>query len=242
MLPTPARGMRGLSQRRGIPGAMPPLPTRSGRNAGSTTMTDAGPDAPLPTGAGEDPLVLFGRWLRAAEASEPNDPEAMCLATADARGRPAARMVLLKEADARGFVFYSHRDGRKGLELDANPFAALCFHWKTLRRQVRVEGRVERVSDAESDAYYASRARVSRLGAWASRQSRPLADRVELEAGVAAAEARFPGDDVPRPQHWGGFRLVPDRVEFWRDMPHRLHDRLVFERAGDGWTTGRLFP
>ena len=192
--------------------------------------------------AGDDPIALFARWMAAAEASEPNDPDAVCLATATADGRPAARMVLLKGADARGFVFHSHYDGRKGAEMERNPHAALCFHWKTLRRQVRVEGSVERVAAAESDGYYASRARVSRLGAWASRQSRPLADRAELEASVAEMERRFPGEEVPRPPHWGGFRVVPARIEFWQDMPFRLHDRLVFERAGAGWTTHRLYP
>ncbi len=197
---------------------------------------DAAPDVTA------DPVALFAGWMREAEASEPNDPNAVCLATATADGRPAARMVLLKDADARGFVFHSHYDGRKGAELEANPFAALCFHWKTLHRQVRVEGTVERVPEAESDDYYATRARVSRLGAWASRQSRPLADRAELEASVAVMEARFPGDDVPRPPHWGGLRVIPERIEFWRDMPYRLHDRLVFERAGEGWATHRLYP
>lgn len=191
-----------------------------------------------------DPLDLFAAWMREAEAGEPNDPNAMALATATPDGAPSARMVLLKGFDARGFVFYSHRDGRKGGELAANPRAALLFHWKSLLRQVRVEGPTEPVSDAESDAYYASRGRLSRLGAWASRQSRPLAARPELEARVAEAEARFPGEDVPRPPHWGGTRVVPARIEFWRDMPHRLHDRLVYERDAPGapWRTHRLHP
>lgn len=190
----------------------------------------------------QDPYALFAGWMADAARSEPNDPNAMCLATASADGAPSARMVLLKEADPRGFVFYSHLDGRKGGEIAANPRAALCFHWKTLARQVRVEGRTEPVSAEEADAYFASRARTSRLGAWASRQSRPLAARADLEAGVAEFDGRFPGEEVPRPEHWSGTRVVPARIEFWRDMPFRLHDRLVFERDGDAWRTHRLYP
>ncbi|MFC0409463.1 pyridoxamine 5'-phosphate oxidase [Roseomonas elaeocarpi] len=189
-----------------------------------------------------DPFPLFDRWMADAEQSEPNDPNAVCLATATPDGRPAARIVLLKSVDPRGFVFHSHYTGRKGEEMAANPQVALCFHWKTLHRQVRVEGRVERASAEESDSYYASRARTSRLGAWASRQSQPLRDRAELEAALREVEARFPGEDVPRPEHWGGFRVVPTVVEFWQDAPYRLHDRRVFTRTGEGWATQRLYP
>lgn len=199
---------------------------------------DANTDFTLRT----DPVALFSEWMRAAEASEPNDPNAMCLATVGADGRPSARIVLLKSVDAGGFMFHSHYTGRKGRELDANPYAALCFHWKSLHRQVRVEGRVEHATPAESDAYYASRARISRLGAWASRQSEPLSDRAELEARLREAEQRFPDEEVPRPEHWGGFRLVPDSIEFWQDAPYRLHDRIVFIRDGEGWERQRLYP
>ena len=189
-----------------------------------------------------DPFELFDGWMREARASEPNDANAMTLATATADGAPSARMVLLKGVDPRGFVFYTNQQSRKGDELGANRRAALLFHWKSLRRQVRVEGDVEHAAVAEADAYFASRARVSRLGALASDQSRPLADRAELERRVAELAARYPGEDIPRPAHWSGYRVLPARFEFWRDMPFRLHDRLVFTRAGAGWATGRLYP
>ncbi|MGG5888119.1 pyridoxamine 5'-phosphate oxidase [Falsiroseomonas sp. HC035] len=181
-----------------------------------------------------------------AAKSEPNDPNAVCLATASPEGRPSARMVLLKGVDrdrpGGGFVFYTNLESRKGGELAANPFAALCFHWKTLQRSVRVEGRVEQVSDAEADAYYASRARGSRIGAWASRQSRPLESRFALEKAVAEQTLRFGLGEIPRPPHWSGFRLRPDRIELWRDMPFRLHERRVFHRHGDGWALEMLYP
>ncbi|EHL98236.1 pyridoxamine 5'-phosphate oxidase [Acetobacteraceae bacterium AT-5844] len=190
-----------------------------------------------------DPYALFAAWMAEAEAAEPNDPNAMCLATSTPDGFPSARMVLLKGVDARGFVFFTNHNSRKGGQLFANPRAALNFHWKTLRRVVRVEGDVEEVSAAESDEYYASRPRLSRLGAWASLQSSSLGSRAELEAALAEAEARFPGPDVPRPPHWGGFRVVPRRIEFWRDMPFRLHDRRVFHAQPDGsWTSETLYP
>ena len=195
---------------------------------------------PIP--AASDPVPLFQDWLAEAAATEPNDPNAMTLATCTPEGRPSARVVLLKDVDARGFVFYTNKEGRKGRELLANPFAALLFHWKTLGRQVRVEGAVESVTDAEADAYYATRPRISRLGAWASEQSRPLLARAELERRVAEFDARFPGEDIPRPPHWSGFRVVPVRVEFWQDMPFRLHDRRVYARAGEGWTAEALYP
>ncbi len=190
----------------------------------------------------QDPLALFHGWMAEAEASEPNDPNAMALATCTPDGRPSVRMVLLKDADARGFVFYTNFESQKGGELQANPFAALCFHWKSLRRQVRVEGRVEVVSDEEADAYFASRARASQIGAWASRQSRALEGRFELEKRIGEYAAKFGLGTVPRPPHWSGFRVVPDRLEFWQDRPFRLHDRLVFVHDGEGWRTEKLFP
>ena len=190
-----------------------------------------------------DPFARFQDWMNEAWTHEPEDANAMTLATATPDGQPAARIVLLKGADARGFVFYTNTESRKGEELAANSQAALLFHWKPQGRQVRIEGRVEHVSDAEADAYYASRARISRLGAWASDQSRPLGERAELERRLAAYEAKFPGDDIPRPPHWSGYRIVPQRIEFWQSMPFRLHDRTVYTRRPDGgWTIGKLFP
>ncbi len=189
-----------------------------------------------------DPFARFQAWLAEAEASEPNDPNAMTLATATADGRPSARMVLLKGVDPRGFVFYTNKESRKGAELAANAQAALLLHWKSLRRQVRVEGLVEEVSAAESDAYFASRPRLSRLGAWASDQSRPLPGRATLAGRVAELELRYKFGEIPRPPHWGGYRVLPSRFEFWQDMPFRLHERLVFTAAGAGWTEGRLYP
>ncbi len=206
------------------------------------------PDTPLPTldargiPQSDDPLALFGTWMAEATRTEPNDPNAMTVATCTPDGTPSARIVLLKDYDERGFVFYTNREGRKGGELRANPRAALLFHWKTLQRQVRIEGEVSDVTDAEADAYYASRARISRLGAWASDQSRPLPSRAELERRVAEYEARHPGDAIPRPPHWSGFRVRPAVMEFWQDMPFRLHDRRVYTRTAGGWTTQALYP
>ncbi len=190
-----------------------------------------------------DPFGLFAAWFAEAKAAEPNDPDAMALATVDPDGLPDVRMVLLKGADPRGFVFYTNEGSVKGDELAATPKAALVLHWKSLRRQVRVRGSVERVSDAEADAYFASRSRPSQLGAWASEQSRPLDSRATFEARYAQTEKRFDGKDVPRPPHWGGFRIVPHSIEFWMDRPHRLHDRARFTRddAG-GWQKTRLYP
>ncbi len=189
-----------------------------------------------------DPYEHFAAWLAEAEQTEPNDPNAVTLATATAGGVPSARMVLLKGHDGRGFVFYTNHQSRKGEELLANPVAALLFHWKTLRRQVRIEGRVEGVATEEADAYFDSRARVSRLGAIASDQSRVLPERAELERRVAEYDATYPGDTIPRPPHWSGFRVVPARFEFWQDMPFRLHDRTVYEPADGGWATHKLYP
>ena len=189
----------------------------------------------------EDPFALFGAWLAEAEASEPNDPNAMILATA-LGGKPAARAVLLKGWDERGFVFYTNLDSRKSLEIKANPNAALLFYWKTLHRQVRIEGAVALVTNAEADAYFASRPRLSRIGAWASAQSRPLADREVFAARVQKYEAEFPGEEVPRPEFWSGWRVAPDYFEFWQDQKFRMHDRITYRRAGAGWETGRLYP
>jgi pyridoxamine 5'-phosphate oxidase len=194
------------------------------------------------TDQSQDPIARFEAWMAEAAASEPNDPNAVCLATSTPEGRPSARMVLLKGVDAQGFVFYTNLESRKGEELAANPQAALCFHWKSLGRSVRVEGPVEPVSDAEADAYYATRARGSRIGAWASRQSRPLEGRFALERAVAETTMRFGIGEIPRPPFWSGFRLLPRRIEFWRDMPFRLHDRQVFHREGEGWRIEALYP
>jgi pyridoxamine 5'-phosphate oxidase len=191
-----------------------------------------------------DPFTLFSEWLADARRTEINDPNAMTLATIGLDGAPDARIVLLKGQDPRGFVFYTNYESRKGEELAADPRAALVFHWKSLQRQIRIEGQVELVTPEEADGYFVSRPRLSKVGAWASDQSRPLSERAELERRLAEAEARFPGDDVSRPPHWSGFRLLPHRFEFWREMPYRLHDRLIFTRSGEQepWSTGRLFP
>ena len=191
----------------------------------------------------DDPFALFDAWFAEAQASEPNDPNAMALATADADRRPAVRMVLLKGHGPDGFVFYTNRESRKAGEMAANPHAALLFHWKSLRRQIRIEGALTLATDAESDAYFASRSRDSQLGAWASDQSRPLADRATFEARFDAMQAKFAGQDVPRPPFWGGYRLTPDHIEFWQDRAHRLHERRVFDLApGGSWTEGLLYP
>jgi len=190
----------------------------------------------------ETPFTLFDSWFTQALASEPEDPNAMAVATVDADGRPSVRMVLLKGHDERGFVFYTNLESRKGLALTANPQAALLFHWKSLRRQIRIEGAVEPVSDAEADTYFASRARDSRIGAWASDQSRPLPSRAHFLKRVAEAGARYAVGGVPRPAHWSGFRIIPDRFEFWQDQTFRLHERRTFVRGADGWDEGLLFP
>ena len=189
-----------------------------------------------------DPLILFDQWFAEAREAEPNDPEAMALATAAPDGRPSLRMVLLKGYGPEGFAFYTNAQSRKGEELAANPQAALLFHWKSLRRQVRIDGPVEPVSTEEADAYFATRPRDAQIGAWASDQSRPLDGREAFEARIAEFTARFEGEPVPRPAHWAGFRVKPDRMEFWTDRPFRLHERRVFTRSEAGWTEGLLYP
>jgi pyridoxamine 5'-phosphate oxidase len=190
----------------------------------------------------DDPFALFDAWYAEAKTAEINDPDAMVLATAEPDGRPAARVVLLKGHGPEGFAFYTNADSRKGDELAANPQAALLFHWKALRRQVRVEGPVEEMDAGDADAYFASRSRDSQLGAWASDQSRPLDARETFEARCDAVRQRFDGQNVPRPPRWTGFRVKPERIEFWTDRPHRLHERRLFVRTSSGWTEGLLYP
>ncbi len=197
-----------------------------------------------------DPFALFDTWFAEAKQHEPNDPNAMALATVDPSGMPNVRVVLLKGLDTweqgvdRGFVFYTNHEGAKGRELLASKMAALNFHWKSLSRQVRIRGTVSIVSNDEADAYYNSRHRSSRIGAWASQQSRPLESRAVLEKAVAKFDAKYPGENVPRPPHWSGFRVTPMSIEFWHDRPFRLHDRLVFKRAamGEPFARERLYP
>jgi len=190
----------------------------------------------------DDPHQLFESWMAEAEKSEPTDPNAMTVATVGANGQPSARILLLKGHDARGFVFYTNMESRKGLEIQKNPRAALLFHWKSLGRQIRIEGPISQVSDEEADAYFDSRARMSRIGAWASEQSRPLESRAALMARVAELEKRFEGQEPPRPERWRGSRVAPESIEFWQNGDYRLHDRIVYTASGGGWTAKRLYP
>ncbi len=192
----------------------------------------------------ENPYILFQNWLSIAEKNEPNDPNAMCLATCDKDNIPSARMVLLKGLDERGFVFYTNSESHKGDQISDNPKAALCFHWKSMRKQVRIEGDIEEVSAQEADAYYATRHRGSRIGAWASKQSRPLSNLDELKNFVEGYEEKFEGvENIPRPKHWKGFRVIPKKIEFWIDGDYRLHERYVYTPDGNGgWTMGMIYP
>lgn len=205
-------------------------------------LTGSGDETSLDTRHGTDPIELFGGWFEAAREAGIELPEAVALATATPDGVPSVRMVLLKGFDDRGFTFFTNYESRKAGELDTNPHAALCFHWKELDRQVRVTGAVRRVSEEESREYFVTRPEGSRLGAWASKQSRPLASRTELKGAVEAVRRRFEDSDIPLPPFWGGYRVVPDRIEFWQGRSDRLHDRIAFDRTGDGWNVVRLYP
>jgi pyridoxamine 5'-phosphate oxidase len=220
---------------------IPPSPSRQDYTASPDYLAQAEANS-VPIFERRDPFALCTDWMAEARDGEPSDSNAMSLATVDASGMPDVRIVLLKSFDERGFVFYSNSESMKGTQLQASPCAAICLHWKSLRRQIRARGSVERVSVDEADAYFASRARESQIGAWASEQSRPLESRESLQSRIDMMRDRFDGEDVPRPPHWFGWRIVPDYLEFWRDRPFRLHDRLVFTRSSTGWETSRLYP
>ena len=227
--------------------SIPPSPSRKDYTENEIYKAQARANA-TDIFSADDPIQLFGQWMGEARESESNDSNAMSLATIDADGFPDVRIVLLKSFDAQGFVFYSNAKSAKGQQLAAHQKAALCLHWKSMRRQVRVQGEVSVVSEAESDAYFASRAREARLGAWASQQSDELSSREQFEAELKQIEEIYEGKEVPRPPHWQGWRVTPQKIEFWRDRPFRLHDRLVFKKESqnegqnDRWTKLRLYP
>ncbi len=220
---------------------IPPSPSRRDYTERSDYAAQAEANS-APIFNRDDPITLFTEWMAEAREKELNDSNAMSLATVDDEGLPDVRMVLLKGVDERGFVFYSNAESAKGVQVTAQPKAALCFHWKSLRRQVRVRGALEPVSEEEADAYFASRARGSQIGAWASDQSRDLESRGLFETRIKEIETKYEGQDIPRPPHWHGWRIMPQKIEFWRDRPFRLHDRLLFTGSDKGWTSSRLYP